>query len=336
MWLLSTDRAELKFFNSPETVEGEGYAILSHVWDQEEKTFQDVQALRVECAKTGANPRESPDIGYKIRESCRLAKKHGWKWIWIDTCCIDKTSSAELSEAINSMFKYYALSGVCYAFLRDVSSLDGLDKELLSGERLPEYGTRASEWKSDFGKSRWHKRGWTLQELLAPQFLVFISSTWNILGDKISLAPALERVTGIPQAILRFESDIADICIARRMSWAALRETTRTEDEAYCLMGIFGVNMPTLYGEGSLAFYRLQEEIMKRSTDPTLFVWGGCRSLYDLPTSRRILPSRDFPKDYQELLAPNPRCYSRHILGVVEVSVSRHYAVTETFYRASR
>ena len=137
MWLLSTDRAELKFFASPEAVEG-GYAIQSHVWEKNKKTFQDVQALREECQRRATNPRESPRIGRKIRMSYRLAERQGWKWIWIDTCCIDKTSSSELSEAINSMFRYYALSGVCYAFLRDVSSLDGVyvDGQVVSPRRL--------------------------------------------------------------------------------------------------------------------------------------------------------------------------------------------------------
>ena len=257
MWLLSTDRAELKFFTSPEGFAwGSGYAILSHVWDAKEQTFQDLRSLGSRCKLFGLNPRHF--VSRKIRESCIRAEKHGWKWIWIDTCCIDKTSSAELSEAINSMFRYYSLSAVCYAFLRDVSANCILDKQ-----------------ESAFRRSRWHQRGWTLQELVAPKLLIFLSSDWTILGYKAELAQLLEEVTHVPLSVLRFEQDMADISIARRMSWASTRKTTRLEDEAYCLMGIFGINMPTLYGEGRKAFYRLQEEIMKTSVDTSLFVWGA-------------------------------------------------------------
>ena len=308
MWLLHTGRAELKFFTSPRDVEG-GYAILSHVWDTEETTFQDLQALRAECAKTGANPRDSNGVGRKIQESCCLAQRHGWEWIWIDTCCIDKTSSAELSEAINSMFQYYALSGVCYAFLRDVLSLD-------DAETSPKWKIRMSE----FGKSRWHERGWTLQELVAPKFVMFVSSDWTVLGDKFTLAETLTHITRIPKAVLRLEQDLASVSIADRMTWASRRKTTRAEDEAYCLMGIFGVNMPTLYGEGSNAFYRLQEEIMKTSTDASLFAWGACRTLEKDYTF--YFPDRSQPLDrYHYLLAPAPR-YFGQMFGSVEFKVS--------------
>ena len=124
MWLLSTDRAELHSFAAPEDVPG-GYAILSHVWDAEEMSFQDVKAICAESAKSrlfrrSGNPRDR--VSPKLRESCILAEKHGHKWIWNDTCCIKKSSSAELSEAINSMFLYYSLAKICYAYLRDVAA----------------------------------------------------------------------------------------------------------------------------------------------------------------------------------------------------------------------
>ena len=252
MWLLSTSRAELKFFVTPESVPG-GYAILSHVWDQTEQTFQDVQALR---SRWRRKPRTR--VSTKIKQFCKLAQRHGYQWAWIDTCCIDKTSSSELSEAINSMFRYYALSQVCYAYLGDVAS-DCPLQELFS----------------EFWRSRWHTRGWTLQELLAPRLVVFVSRDWKVLGTKAELADVLDRITGIPKRVLRLEEELEDISIAARMSWAANRKTTRPEDEAYCLMGIFGINMPTLYGEGQNAFQRLQEEIMKQSPDTTLFAWGS-------------------------------------------------------------
>ena len=246
MRLLSTDRAELHFFASPEDVPG-GYAILSHVWDEREDTFQDIEALRVECASSGRNPRDL--VSEKIRKSCILAEKHDYKWIWVDTCCIDKSSSAELSEAINSMYRYYAHSAICYAFLRDVRSRHRMN-------------------------SIWYKRGWTLQELIAPRLLVFVSHKWEVLGTKGDLASKISSQTQIPEEVLRHEMDLAYVSVGQRMSWASRRDTTRVEDRAYSLMGIFGINMPTLYGEGDNAFYRLQEEIMKVSTDPTLFAWG--------------------------------------------------------------
>ena len=309
MWLLSTDRAELHSFAAPEDVPG-GYAILSHVWDEEEKTFQQVQALRVACEKTRAVTRDCPDIGYKIRESCRLAQSHGWKWIWIDTCCIDKTSSAELSEAINSMFRYYALSGICYAFLRDVHTMNS--SIIMHTHRGEEISV-----PSEFAKSRWHLRGWTLQELLAPHFLVFVSATWEVIGDKNELAPMLECFTHIPREVLRFEKDFADVSIAQRMSWAAHRQTTRVEDRAYSLMGIFGIHMPTLYGEGRMAFYRLQEEIMKTSTDTSLFAWGQrmrMGSNVDPPDTnwlRRAAAVITSQPESQHLLNPLPCLFRR-------------------------
>ena len=303
MWLLSTDRAELKFFSDPGDIE-EGYAILSHVWDKEEKSFQEVQEFRAECEKTGAVPRECADIGYKIRESCRLAENHGWKWIWIDTCCIDKTSSAELSEAINSMFRYYSLSSICYAFLRDVRAINR-DVHGYSDVGKNDSGD------PEFARSRWHQRGWILQELLASQLLVFISATWEVLGDKYELAAVLERITRIPQEVLRFERDMADASIAQRMSWASRRKTTRVEDEAYCLMGIFGINMPTLYGEGRMAFYRLQEEIMKTSTDTSLFAWKTLRGNNSSHIS-------------ENLLAPDPSAFC-DIDEAVQFSVSKYF-----------
>ncbi|KAI1791143.1 HET-domain-containing protein [Ganoderma leucocontextum] len=276
MWLLSTDRAELHYFASPEEVPG-GYAILSHVWDKEEQTFQDLQRLREECASarnntiapsvsffrrkrtpvlSARNPNPRDFASAKIRESCILAERHGYKWIWNDTCCIDKTSSSELSEAINSMYRYYSLAEVCYAYLRDVPNKE------------------SGAWELAFRESRWHKRGWTLQELIAPDFLLFLSTDWKVLGTKTDLADELEVITIVPATVLRKEVELSSISVAQRMSWAAGRETTRVEDEAYCLMGIFSINISTLYGEGRQAFYRLQEEIMKKLVDTSLVAWG--------------------------------------------------------------
>lgn len=172
-------------------------------------------------------------------------------------CCIDKTSSAELSEAINSMFSWYQNAAVCYAYLSDVPK-----------------STDVSAAESSFSKSRWFTRGWTLQELIAPCNLVFFSMDWHTLGTKIELSSRISSITGIERKFLSGKSlELASA--AKIMSWAALRKTSRVEDIAYCLLGLFDINMPLIYGEGKKAFRRLQEEIMtSRSEDHSLFAWG--------------------------------------------------------------
>ncbi|EJF58707.1 HET-domain-containing protein [Dichomitus squalens LYAD-421 SS1] len=256
MWLLSTDRAELHFFVTPEDIK-EGYAILSHVWGDKEQSFQAIRALQERCEADHSNPRDQAMD--KIRLSCEIAESHGMRWIWNDTCCIDKTSSVDVSEAINSMYRYYSLAKVCYAYLADVPSSD-----------------EVSDDSSAFRGSKWHERGWTLQELLAPRFLVFLSREWMVLGTKYELASVLTAVTRVPQAVLMQEVPITDMSVAARMALAAYRQTTRPEDKAYSLMGIFDVNLPPLYGEGlKRAFWRLQEEIMKHTPDTTIFAWPG-------------------------------------------------------------
>jgi hypothetical protein len=166
-----------------------------------------------------------------------------------NSCCIDKTSTAELSEAINSMFRWYREARVCYAYLADVQEATQL------------------------ADSRWFTRGWTLQELVAPSTVWFYTVDWQYLGSKVDLQLELQRVTGIDTGVLT-DGVLEKVSIAGRMSWAAKRQTTRIEDRAYSLMGIFDVNMPLLYGEGKKAFVRLQEEIMKTSDDQSLFAWG--------------------------------------------------------------
>ena len=257
MWLLNTSRAELDFFPTPESVPG-GYAILSHVWDEHERTFQDLQAIRTRCAKKGTNPRNL--VCDKIRGFCILAERSGHEWGWADMCCIDKTSSTELSEAITSMYRYYSQADVCYAYLGDVEIPVGWD--------------RFSLHTSGFLNSRWHKREWTLQELIAPPFVVFVSGTWEPFGAKADLADVLEEITRVPAAVPKLSVKPSAYRIPARMSWAAERKTTRPEDEAYCLMGIFGIFMSPLYGEGRNAFLRLQEEIMRLDDDPSIFAWG--------------------------------------------------------------
>lgn len=178
--------------------------------------------------------------------------------VWVDTCCIDKTSSAELSEAINSMFRWYREAVCCFALLEDVEASAEADGGV--GE--------------EFEASRWFTRGWTLQELLAPRVVHFFDRQWDWIGSKESLVQRISRRTNIAgEIVLSGEWPFATV--AQRFSWMAGRVTTRPEDLAYCLLGIFDVSMPMLYGEGERAFVRLQEEIIKDSDDQSVFAWDA-------------------------------------------------------------
>ncbi|OBZ77075.1 hypothetical protein A0H81_03170 [Grifola frondosa] len=169
------------------------------------------------------------------------------------------------------MFSWYRKSEVCYAYLDDVPGID-----------LPE------SKESDFRKSEWFTRGWTLQELIAPSSVIFFSKSWVEIGTKTSLASVIENITKVNRKVLSSTFG-EEVSVAQRMSWAAGRKTTREEDRAYSLMGLFGVNMPTIYGEGKRAFIRLQHEIMKTSNDCSLFVWQSS----SLQNSGLLAPSPD-------------------------------------------
>lgn len=223
------------------------YAILSHTWETEEVSLQEMLS---------GDPSISKKKGYsKIYHCCQTALADGFEYAWVDTCCIDKTSSAELSEAINSMFQWYMKAEVCYAYIADYAAKRN---EIVPDER--------------FAKSRWFTRGWTLQELIAPAHIIFFDQAWKEIGTKTALKNTIWKTTGIHIDAL-LEQNMSNYSVAQRMSWASNRQTTRTEDIAYSLMGIFGVNMPMLYGEGNAAFIRLQEAIMVQSCDHTLFAW---------------------------------------------------------------
>ncbi|KAI2466938.1 HET-domain-containing protein [Annulohypoxylon bovei var. microspora] len=244
MWLIDTVTYKLKLVTEPTEY---AYAILSHTWEEDEISFQEFQNPSAARGARGGN-------GFsKIQRTCQLAAERGLRYAWVDTCCIDKSSSAELSEAINSMFRWYAHSAMCIVFLADLP---------------PE-----SSFEDHFPRCRWLTRGWTLQELVAPRTLEFYDASWRLRGRKPELNSYLASVTRIDEAVLRDSQSMFEVPIARRMSWASMRQTTRVEDKAYCLMGIFGVNMPMIYGEGERAFTRLQEEIAKDTTDPSLFAW---------------------------------------------------------------
>ncbi|KAI9694181.1 MAG: hypothetical protein M1822_003452 [Bathelium mastoideum] len=221
------------------------YAILSHTWgtDGEEVTFEDL------VDNTGKDK-----AGYaKLRFCAKQAANDSIQYFWVDTCCINKSSSAELTEAINSMFRWYHEAVKCYVYLSDVSvdtndQYDGLSR---------------STWKSAFRNSRWFTRGWTLQELISPISTEFFSVEGKRLGDKKSMEQQIHEITGVATRALQ-GFPLSEFTVDIRMSWAEKRTTTRKEDEAYCLLGIFNVHMPLIYGEGrDHAFMRLREEINK-------------------------------------------------------------------------
>lgn len=224
------------------------YAILSHTWGDEEVSYRDFSNLEGAKSKSGYD---------KIVRTCELAASRGLRYAWIDTCCIDKSSSAELTEAINSMFRWYREAEVCFAYISDLpqrSDSPGLD------------------WLEN-GQYRWFTRGWTLQELVAANKIEFYDAGWEYRGDKATLIHQLHRITGVDEHVLADSKTLPAMPVARKMSWAAGRETTRTEDMAYCLLGLFNINMPMIYGEGERAFIRLQEEIAKDTNDLSLFAW---------------------------------------------------------------
>lgn len=221
------------------------YAILSHTWgkDADEVTFDDFRA-RTYTSKTGYR---------KIQFCGERAARDGLRHFWVDTCCINKSNYTELSEAINSMFHWYRDATKCYVYLSDVSTPNATGS------------LSQSTWESEFRHSRWFTRAWTLQELISPESVEFFSSESERLGDKRSLQPLLHEITGIPVEIFQGHS-LTQFSVEQRMLWAAERTAKRKEDEAYCLLGIFEIHMPLIYGEGRAnAFIRLEEEISKRS-----------------------------------------------------------------------
>jgi len=219
------------------------YAILSHTWgeDYEEVTFEDL--------KDGSGNTKS---GYKKLQFCgQQAARDGLQYFWVDTCCINKSRDSELSEAINSMFRWYHKAAICYVYLADVWTKDQIDPSL-------------KPWAAAFGNSRWFTRGWTLQELIAPPLVEFFSLNGNCLGDKKSLEVELHKITGIPVLALQGRP-LSDFSFDERVLWAQKRNTKREEDLAYSLLGIFDISIPVIYGEGKEnAFRRLNREWKSR------------------------------------------------------------------------
>ncbi|KAF1842816.1 HET-domain-containing protein [Cucurbitaria berberidis CBS 394.84] len=281
------------------------YAILSHTWGEEEVSYQEMWFLQklvalpdhlrqnhafvaaLEAAaghNISTNVRESMGdrAGYKkIEQTAKLAKEKKLDYFWVDTCCIDKSSSAELQQAINSMYQWYNRSSFCIVYLEDA-------RTVVYDQRDGDYLYKVLK------ESRWVTRGWTLQELIAPFLVNFYDQEWNHIFDKHNFSSTICAITGIPTYVLS-SGDLSQASVAQKMSWAAHRKTTRKEDMAYSLMGIFAIHMAMLNGEGDNAFRRLQEEIMRTSSDDSIFAW---RALQGSPSGFRGLLARS-PREFQ-------------------------------------
>jgi hypothetical protein len=321
MHLLNTRTRKLEYFVGTQMP---NYAILSHTWGSDEVSMHDL------IHDSAANLKK----GYvKINHMCEQALIDGLEYAWVDTCCIDKTSSAELSEAINSMYNWYARAVICYVYVSDVGFDDMATSrkprvigEIKDGEAsvCTEIDIKLSTAQQVmFSQSRWFTRGWTLQELIAPPSLVFFDRNWTCLGRRSGrLLWVIAKKTGIHVRVLkdgRWMDDwwfhlqsrrecLSHFTIAQKMSWASHRTTTRMEDEAYCLLGLFDINMPLLYGEEERAFYRLQKEILSSSNDQSLLAWeypATLRRPYQLsvPSRSQRIEAPDGP------LAPSARYF---------------------------
>lgn len=278
------------------------YAILSHRWETGEVSFEELHS-----------PKARKKKGYaKIYNFCDEVRSQGYNYAWVDTCCINQKNFTELTEAINSMFSWYKNSSTCVTYLSDFLLRSDLGQQ---------------QFESDLAKSQWFRRGWTLQELIAPAEIKFYDSKWRYFGTKRNLARVISKITGISESLLQGKLDLNKFSCAQKMSWAANRQTTRPEDRTYSLLGLFGVSLPLIYdGNGSRAFKRLQEEIIKSSTDQSIFAWvqhgpspfveGEC-TIFDRRCS---------------ILAPSPDCFrfsSSIVTSKREVS-DAPYSLTNT------
>ncbi|KAI1469651.1 uncharacterized protein F4812DRAFT_419831 [Daldinia caldariorum] len=262
MWLLNTETLTLKYFNEAQ-LKGLSFAILSHTWGSDEILFHEVQGDRAALQDRAG--------WKKLTSFCKTALAYGFGHGWMDTCCIDKRNSADVTEAINSAYMYYYDSGACFIHLEDVHKY--ADEATGSSGRAE---VTRDQLLARVRTTRWIRRGWTLQEFIAPKRRYFFASDWSDIEDGDNLLDALAESTRISIDLLKDRDLLDGFCTAERMKWASRRETTRAEDVAYCLMGMFKVNMPVLYGEGAQnAFRRLQREIMQFSFDMTIFVWYG-------------------------------------------------------------
>jgi hypothetical protein len=219
------------------------YAILSHTWgrDEEEVTYKDILS--------GTGTSKSGIGSAKVRFCIQQTRQDGLDYFWIDTCCIDKKNFVELDRSLRSMFRWYSNAERCYVFISDVPQND----------QSEELGT---DWEQVFRFSKWFKRGWTLQELIAPTVVEFFSKHGTRLGTKASLEQQINQITRIPVTAIRGRA-LANFTVQERRQWQEGRETREPEDLVYSLLGLLDVSMPVLYGEGRRkAWERLESAII--------------------------------------------------------------------------
>ena len=284
------------------------YAILSHRWTDEDKTFplhlfmpssnedEEMAQSRLQFKQRLKSARSNSSgenrAVAKVARACHMASEDGIPYIWIDTCCIDKRPGADvrqISIALTSMFRWYQEAQVCYTYLQDVSI------------------SQSGGWQDQFKKSEWFTRGWTLQELLAPRNLRFFDQNWTFMGTKQSMWSEIQEASGIEATYLN--GDFTGACIAVKMSWISKRMTTLREDMAYCMLGIFGVPMNVQYGWGEIEFLRLEEILVGKFDDESIFAWAD--------TGPREHQKSEQPIKYG-LLAPWPSLFQNSTNLTVE------------------
>lgn len=274
--LLHTKNLTFHIFKTEDFTKVPRYAILSHVWDSHDEAVSPGSFKA--ALQHGRTHRDRLGHGFqKIITFCRQAAADGLEYAWADTGCIDKENEVELSFAINSMFRWYQKSAVCYVYLADVPR-----------------NVNLADPNSAFVKSRWFTRGWTLQELIAPKSVVFFAADWHYLSTKAALKHIIADVTGVDLRVLE-TGDASTASVSTKLSWVKSRKTTLAEDRAYCLLGIFDIFMPLMYGEKEAAFRRMLDEIASRENDQTIFSWAGdgrpCGMI--APSPAHFVPSRD-------------------------------------------
>lgn len=274
------------------------YIILSHRWQGSETNLQEFLVQR-----HLPRAQQSPGTAKVVRFCAQVANHHE-EYVWVDTCCIDKTSSAELQEAINSMYKWYEHAHMCYVLLDDVLLTD-VNETYPAAEAS--VGRDGKKYDS-FERSLWFTRGWTLQELLAPTEQFFVDADWKPIGSRKNLSPRIEAITGIRPVCFGSSFEIRNTPVAKRMSWLSGRRTSRAEDLAYCMLGIFDVNITMLYGEGKKAFTRLQREIVQTINDESIFLWR--------------MPGK-VAGTTGPILAPSPACFA--VCQSLDIKISKFF-----------
>lgn len=295
MRLLNTSAYTLHDDEEKVVLKNPEYAILSHVWERDtpEIIFPTLNPADLR------NPNlHTPSLD-KIRGACAKAREQRLQWIWIDTCCIDKSPhSTELTKSLNRMLEWYRDAKVCYAYIRDVV------------KTTPGPGMFQSRDPERNGlKAEWFERGWTLQELLAPRYMEFYDQRWAFIGTKNDLADHLHPVTGIAKKYLTGVGNFREASVATRMSWMAGRKTTEIEDIAYSMIGILGVSMRPDYGEGAKAFLSLQKALIQGSPDESIFAWTIPTRGLRCYRNRKGTPKWAPREKSWGLLAPSPDCF---------------------------